>query len=228
MKRSSDRILTTHAGSLVRPAEIIEAMIKKDLGMPVDEAAFADAGFLLQVDDALFPMQYFLQFRDKGLSEYRKWAAVRMEALNEALRGIPEEKVRYHVCFGSQNIPHTTDPGLKDILEFVLTVKAQAYSIEACNPRHEHEWQIWQDVKLPDGKILIPGIVNHATNIVEHPELIALRIESFAKLVGRQNVQAGSDCGFSQGWNSIRVHEQVQWAKLESIVAGARLASKKL
>jgi 5-methyltetrahydropteroyltriglutamate--homocysteine methyltransferase len=187
-----------------------------------------DAGFIVQVDDAILPMQYFLQFRARGMEAYHKWAEVRIEALNHALKGIPEDRIRYHICFGSQNIPHTTDPDLKDIIDLVLKVNAQAYCIEACNPRHEHEWQIWQDVKLPEGKILIPGVIGHATNIVEHPELIALRIRNFANLVGRENVMAGSDCGFSQGWNSPRVHSQVQWAKLESLVEGARLASRQL
>lgn len=196
--------------------------------LSVEYKMIVDAGFLLQIDDAIFPMQYVMQFGATDLPKFRKWAAVRVEALNEALKGIPEESVRYHICFGSQNIPHTTDAGLKDIIEFVLAVKAQGYLIEACNPRHEHEWQLWKEVKLPDGKILVPGVLSHATNIVEHPELIALRIERFASLVGRENVIAGSDCGFSQGWNIIRVHEQIQWAKLQSMVEGARLASERL
>jgi len=187
-----------------------------------------DAGFILQVDDAILPMQRFMLFQGKDFAEYRQWAELRMEALNHALKGIPEDRVRYHICFGSQNVPHTSDPNLRDIIDLVLRAKAQAYSIEASNPRHEHEWQIWQDVKLPEGKILIPGVVGHATNIVEHPELIALRLENFAELVGRANVIAGSDCGFSQSWNSPRVHVQVQWAKLEALVEGARLASKQL
>jgi 5-methyltetrahydropteroyltriglutamate--homocysteine methyltransferase len=187
-----------------------------------------DAGFILQVDDAILPMQRFMLFQGKDFAEYRQWAELRMEALNQSLKGIPEERVRYHICFGSQNVPHTSDPNLRDIIDLVLRAKAQAYSIEASNPRHEHEWQIWQDVKLPEGKILIPGVVGHATNIVEHPELIALRLKNFAELVGRENVIAGSDCGFSQSWNSPRVHVQVQWAKLEALVEGARLASKLL
>jgi len=196
--------------------------------LSVEYHMIADAGLIVQVDDALLPMQYFMQFRNRGFGEYVKWAKVRVEALNHALKGIPEDRVRYHVCFGSQNIPHTTDAGLKDIIELVLGVRTQGYSIEASNPRHEHEWQLWKDVKLPAGKILIPGVISHSTNIVEHPELIALRISNFARLIGRENVIAGSDCGFSQSWNSIRVHPQVQWAKLEALVAGARLASKAL
>lgn len=196
--------------------------------LSVEYRMIVDAGFLLQVDDAFLPMQRVLLFRDKDFSEYRKWAEVRMEALNHALKDIPEEKVRYHVCFGSQNMPHTSDPDLEDIIDLVLMAKAQAFVFEASNPRHEHEWRIWENVKLPDDKILIPGVIGHATNIVEHPELIAQRLKNFAGLVGRENVMAGSDCGFSQSWNSPRVHTQVQWAKLEALVEGARLASKAL
>jgi len=188
----------------------------------------AGAGFILQVDDAILPMQRFMRFRDKSVAEFRNWAELRIDALNHALRNVPEDRVRYHICFGSQNIPHTTDPALGDVLGIVLRAKAQAYSIEACNPRHEHEWQIWETAKLPEGKILIPGVLSHATNIVEHPELVALRLKNFARLVGRENVIAGTDCGFSQSWSSPRVHEQVQWAKLEAMVEGARLASKQL
>lgn len=187
-----------------------------------------NSGFVLQVDDAILPMQYFLAFRDKGMAEFHKWAEPRIEALNHALKGIPEDRVRYHICWGSQNIPHTTDPALRDIIDLVLKVNAQAYSIEAANPRHEHEWQVWQDVKLPDGKVLIPGVISHATNIVEHPELVALRLSNFARLVGRENVMGSTDCGFSQFWNLVRVHPEVQWAKLEALVEGARLASQKL
>jgi 5-methyltetrahydropteroyltriglutamate--homocysteine methyltransferase len=187
-----------------------------------------EAGFVLQVDDAVVPATYYYRFRDRPLSEYLDWAELRIEALNRALVGIPEDRVRYHICFGSQNVPHTTDPNLRDIVGLLLKVKAQGYSIEACNPRHEHEWRIWRDVKLPAGKILLPGVISHATNIVEHPEVIAMRIGNFARLVGRENVIASSDCGFSQGWNSPRVHSQVQWAKLESLVEGARLASREL
>ena len=196
--------------------------------LAVEYRQIVDAGFIVQVDDAILPMQYFMLFRDKELSEYHEWAEIRIEALNHALKDIPEDRVRYHICFGSQNIPHTSDPALSDLIDLVLKVNAQAYSIEACNPRHEHEWQIWKDVKLPDSKILVPGVISHATNIVEHPELIALRIKNFADLVGRENVIASSDCGFSQGWNSPRVHPQVQWAKLEALVEGAQLATDQL
>jgi 5-methyltetrahydropteroyltriglutamate--homocysteine methyltransferase len=187
-----------------------------------------DAGFILQIDDAILPMQRFMSFAGKDIAEFRRWAQVRIDALNRALEGIPEDRVRYHICFGSQNVPHTSDMPLAELLDLVLQVRAQAYSIEASNPRHEHEWQVWKDRKLPDGKILIPGVVNHATNIVEHPELIALRLRNFAGLVGRENLIAGTDCGFSQSWNSPRTHPEVQWAKLEALVEGARIASRQL
>ncbi len=187
-----------------------------------------DAGFVLQVDDAVVPAMYYYRFRGRPLSEYLGWAELRIAALNRALEGIPAERVRYHVCFGSQNVPHTTDPSLRDLIGIVLQVQAQGFAIEASNPRHEHEWTLWRDVKLPAGTILIPGVIGHATNIVEHPELIAQRIVNFAGLVGRENLIAGTDCGFSQGWNSPRVHPQVQWAKLESLAEGAKIATRRL
>ena len=144
------------------------------------------------------------------------------------MRGIPEDRVRYHLCWGSMNTPHTIDVPLEDIVDLILSINAQAYSIEAANPRHEHEWTVWQDVKLPEGKILIPGIISHQTNVVEHPELVAWRIKNYASVVGRENVIAGTDCGFSQGWHMIRVHPEVQWAKLAALVEGAALASQDL
>jgi 5-methyltetrahydropteroyltriglutamate--homocysteine methyltransferase len=148
---------------------------------------------------------------------------LRIEALNHALRGIPEDRVRYHICWGSWHGPHTTDIPLRAIIDVMLRVKAQAYSVEAGNVRHEHEYKIWQKVKLPDGKILIPGVVSHATNVVEHPELVADRILVYAEAVGRDNVVAGTDCGLGG-----RVHSQIAWAKLRVLVEGARLASRKL
>ena len=166
--------------------------------------------------------------RTSSLQDYLKWASVRVEATNHALKDIPREKVRYHMCWGSQNVPHTWDIPLKDIVNLLFTLKVGALSLEAANPRHEHEWQVWETVKLPDHLILIPGMISHSTNVVEHPELIAWRLGLFARLVGRERVIAGTDCGFSQNWNLLRTHEQVQWAKLEALVGGARLASKKL
>jgi 5-methyltetrahydropteroyltriglutamate--homocysteine methyltransferase len=187
-----------------------------------------DAGLLLQVDDAILPMMYIAGAPGQDLQAYRKWASMCQDALNHALRGIPEDRVRYHICWGSQNAPHTWDVALMDIVDLVLKVNAQAYCIEAANARHEHEWRVWETVKLPKGKILIPGVVTHSTNVVEHPELIAWRIGNFARLVGRENVMAGTDCGFSQGWQWARVHEEVQWAKLSALSDGAKLASKEL
>jgi len=187
-----------------------------------------DAGLLLQVDDAILPMMYIAGAPGQDLQKYRKWAAMCQDALNHALRGISPDRVRYHICWGSQNAPHTWDIPLKEIVDLVLKVNAQAYCIEAANPRHEHEWRVWETVKLAEGKILIPGVIAHSTNIVEHPELVAWRIANFARLVGRENVMAGTDCGFSQGWNWARVHEEVQWAKLAALTEGAKLASAQL
>jgi 5-methyltetrahydropteroyltriglutamate--homocysteine methyltransferase len=190
--------------------------------------AIVNAGFLLQVDDAWMPARYAHMLPQASMADYRKYVHLTIEALNHALEGIPEDRVRYHICWGSQNVPHTWDVPLADIVDLVLRVKAQAYSIEAANPRHEHEWEVWQHTKLPDGKILIPGVISHATNVVEHPRLVAQRLQNFARCVGRENVIAGTDCGFSQNWNLARVHPEVQWAKLEALVAGARLASEQL
>jgi 5-methyltetrahydropteroyltriglutamate--homocysteine methyltransferase len=152
----------------------------------------------------------------------------RVEALNHALRGIPEDRVRYHVCFGSWHVPHVADAPLESIVDLIIRVRAGAYSIEAANVRHEHEWRVWETVRLPAGKILIPGVVTHHTTTVEHPRLVADRIVRFARLVGRENVIAGTDCGFAQLEGIARVHPQVMWAKFESLVEGARLASREL
>jgi 5-methyltetrahydropteroyltriglutamate--homocysteine methyltransferase len=147
---------------------------------------------------------------------------------NDAIAGLPPDRIRYHVCWGSWPGPHTTDVPLKDIVDLILKVKVGAYVLEGANPRHEHEWKVWEDVKLPDGKLLIPGVISHATNVVEHPELVAERIVRYAQLLGRENVLAGTDCGFAQGPFYQRVHPSIMWAKLEALVAGARLASKEL
>jgi len=190
--------------------------------------AIVDSGFLIQLDDAFLAHEYDRLLGEMSQKEVHKYCEGRIDLLNYALEGIPEDRVRYHVCWGSWNAPHTTDVPLKTLVDLVLKVRAQAYSLEAANPRHEHEWQVWKDVKLPDGKILIPGIVTHSTNVVEHPELVAWRIKNFAGLVGRENVIAGTDCGFSQSYNVVRVHPSVQWAKLKSLAEGARIASKDL
>jgi len=190
--------------------------------------AIIDAGFILQLDDAFLAHEYDRMLGEMSPQEVHKYAEKCVDLTNHALRGIPEDKVRYHVCWGSWNAPHTQDVPLKTIADLILKIKAQGYSIEAANPRHEHEWMVWKDVKLPDGKVLIPGVITHSTNVVEHPELVAWRIKNFASVVGRENVIASSDCGFSQSYSIIRCHPSVQWAKLESLVEGARLASKEL
>jgi 5-methyltetrahydropteroyltriglutamate--homocysteine methyltransferase len=185
------------------------------------------AGFVLQVDDAVLANMYD-HLVAQSPQRYREWAELRIDALNHALEGIPEDRIRYHVCFGSWHVPHVADAQLEDIVDLILKVRAGAYSIEAANVRHEHEWYVWQKVKLPAGKILIPGVVTHHTTTVEHPRLVAERIVTFAKLVGRESVIAGTDCGFAQAQDIQRVHPQVMWAKLESLAEGARLASKEL
>jgi 5-methyltetrahydropteroyltriglutamate--homocysteine methyltransferase len=192
--------------------------------------AITDAGFILQIDyPTLDRPSWFLASRPAAeRAEIVRAAEFSVEMLNHALRGIPEEMVRLHYCWGSMNQPHTQDAPLREIVHLMLKVKSQGYSIEGANPRHEHEWQVWKDVKLPDGKILIPGLISHQTNVVEHPELVAWRIENYASVVGKENVIAGADCGFSQFWDSIRVHPSVQWAKLQSLCEGAAIASKKL
>ena len=187
-----------------------------------------DAGFLLQLDDPRVVTQYGMPDPAPSTEDYRKFAALRIEALNHALAGIPSDRVRYHLCWGSWHGPHVTDVPLKDIVDIVLRVRADAYCVEAANPRHEHEWQVWEHVQLPDGKILIPGVVAHTTNIVEHPELIAWRLTTYARLVGRENVIAGTDCGFSQGAFTPRVHASIMWAKLQALVEGAALATRQL
>jgi 5-methyltetrahydropteroyltriglutamate--homocysteine methyltransferase len=184
--------------------------------------AIAEAGLIVQLDlAALASGSGSRQFAPNDADE-------NVEVINHALQGIPEEQVRYHHCWGSMNTPHTQDAPLSTFVHHMLRIKAQAYSVEAGNPRHEHEWLLWRDVKLPDGKILIPGLISHQTNVVEHPELVAWRIKNFASVVGKENVIAGTDCGFSQFWDSIRVHPSVQWAKLKALADGAALASDEL
>jgi 5-methyltetrahydropteroyltriglutamate--homocysteine methyltransferase len=185
------------------------------------------AGFVLQVDDAVLANMYD-HLVAESFGRYREWAELRIAALNHALAGIPEDRIRYHVCFGSWHVPHVADAELADIIDLILQVRAGAYSIEAANVRHEHEWRVWEKTKLPAGKILIPGVVTHHTTTVEHPRLVAERIVTFAKVVGRENVIAGTDCGFAQAQDLQRVHPQVMWAKLESLAAGARLATREL
>jgi 5-methyltetrahydropteroyltriglutamate--homocysteine methyltransferase len=190
--------------------------------------AIADSGLLVQVDDAFLATMYDSMVPPAAVGEYRAWAELRVAALNRALEGIPAERVRYHVCWGSWNGPHTNDVPLRDIVDLVLQVNAGAYALEQANPRHEHEWRVWQDVELPAGKVLLPGVVCHSTNVVEHPELVCERIVRLAKLVGRDRVIASTDCGFAQSPFIRRVHPSIQWAKLGALVEGARLATEEL
>jgi 5-methyltetrahydropteroyltriglutamate--homocysteine methyltransferase len=188
-----------------------------------------DAGFLLQVDDAVLMHEADSMLSlGKSWADYRAWAQLRVEALNHALRGLPEDRIRYHICFGSWHGPHAYDPPLRDTIDLVLTVTAKYYLMEQANPAHEHEWKIWQDVPLPEGKVLVPGVVTHHTNVVEHPELVAQRLVRLANVVGPEAVMGGTDCGFAQGAFIQRVHEEIQWAKLASLAEGARIASREL
>lgn len=186
-----------------------------------------ESGLVVQIDDAVLANMYD-HLVQQSPEAYRKWAGLRIEALNHALQGIPEDRVRYHVCFGSWHVPHLADAPLEEILDFILAVRAGAYSIEAANPRHEHEWRVWQSRKLPKGKILIPGVVTHHTLTVEHPRVVADRIVRFARIVGRENVIAGTDCGFAQAQFIERAQPSVMWAKFEALAEGARLASSEL
>lgn len=190
--------------------------------------AIVDAGLVLQLDDARLAVTYDRMVPPASFTDYRRWVAMHVEVLNAALEGIPEEGVRYHVCWGSWPGPHTTDVPLQDVVDLILKVKAGAYLIEGANPRHEHEWRVWEKVKLPSGRILVPGVVSHATNIVEHPELVAERLVRLARLVGRENLMAGTDCGFAQGPFHRRVHPSIMWAKLQALAEGARIASQQL
>ena len=205
-----------------------ECLFAIGAAMRTEYKMIVDAGFLLQLDDARAAVTYDRMVPPAAFADYRKWVDMHMEVLNHAIEGLPPERIRYHVCWGSWPGPHTTDVPLKEIVDLILKVKVGAYVIEGANPRHEHEWKVWKDVKLPDGKVLIPGVISHATNVVEHPELVAERIGRYARLVGRENVLAGTDCGFAQGPFYRRVHPSIMWAKLEALAQGARLASKDL
>jgi 5-methyltetrahydropteroyltriglutamate--homocysteine methyltransferase len=191
--------------------------------MRVEYEAVVASGVTLQVDDAWLPALWDRIGLQMGLEAFKKHCRVRVEALNHALRNIPEERVRYHLCWGSWHGPHAYDLELKFIVDLLLKVRARAYLIEAANARHEHEYAVWDEVRLPEGKILIPGVVTHSTDVVEHPDLVAQRIVRFAQRVGRDNVIAGADCGFGG-----RSRPQIAWAKLQSLVEGAKLAGEVL
>ena len=196
--------------------------------MRTEYRAIVDAGFILQLDDPRVVVQWDLQEPAPSIAAYRAFAELRIEALNRAIAGLPEDRMRYHLCWGSWHGPHTTDIPLQDIVDLVLRVRVGAYAIEAANARHAHEWTVWERTKLPEGKVLIPGVISHNTNAVEHPELVAQRIETFARLVGRDNVIGGADCGFAQGAAYRRVHPSLMWAKLRALADGARIASARL
>jgi 5-methyltetrahydropteroyltriglutamate--homocysteine methyltransferase len=205
--------------------EMLEAIAN---AMRVEYRAIVDAGLLLQLDDARAAVTFDRMVPPASFADYRRWLEQQVDAINHATDGIPTDRIRYHVCWGSWPGPHTTDVPLKDIVDLVLKVRAGAYLIEGANPRHEHEWRVWEKAKLPKDRVLVPGFISHATNVVEHPELVAQRIVRVAKLVGRENVLAGTDCGFAQGPFHRRVHPSIMWAKLQTLAEGARLASREL
>ena len=194
----------------------------------VEYQAIVDAGFLLQIDDPRL-INYYVKNPGLDVGQCRVWAEGQIEAINHALRDIPEDRVRYHTCYGINMGPRVHDMEMKDYIDIVLKIRAGAFSFEASNPRHEHEWRIWEDVKLPDGKLIIPGVITQSSVVVEHPELIAQRLERFAGLVGRENVIAGSDCGFgTQALEVPEIHPAIVWAKFQAMSEGARLASERL
>ncbi len=194
----------------------------------VEYQAIVDAGFLLQIDDPLL-INYYVKNPDLNLGQCRAWAEGQIEAINFALRGIPEDRVRYHTCYGINMGPRVHDMEMKDYIDIVLRIRAGAFSFEASNPRHEHEWRIWEEVKLPEGKLIIPGVITQSSVVVEHPELIAQRLVRFAGLVGRENVIAGTDCGFgTQALEVPEIHPDIVWAKFKAMAKGAQLASERL
>ncbi|MCZ6673079.1 MAG: cobalamin-independent methionine synthase II family protein [Verrucomicrobia bacterium] len=190
--------------------------------------AIVDAGFILQVDDPRL-LTYYISRPDLSVDDCRKWAEVRVEVLNHALQGIPEERIRFHSCYGINIGPRVHEMDLGDIVDIMLRVNAGAYSFEAGNPRHEHEWKVWEEVKLPEGKLILPGVISHSTPLVEHPELVAQRLVRFANAVGRENVIASSDCGFASFASSEQeIHPRIVWAKFANLAEGARIASQSL
>jgi 5-methyltetrahydropteroyltriglutamate--homocysteine methyltransferase len=190
--------------------------------------AVLDAGLRIQIDDAFLPWTYERIVPPMTLAQYRKWAELRIDALNYALEGLPQERIRYHICWGSWNAPHIFDVPLQDIVDLLLKLRVGGYQFEAANVRHEHEWKVWQSVKVPEDRVLIPGVISHVTNVVEHPDLVADRLIRYASIVGRERVMAGSDCGFAQSPFTRRVHPTVQWAKLKAQAEGARIATERL
>jgi 5-methyltetrahydropteroyltriglutamate--homocysteine methyltransferase len=196
--------------------------------MRTEYRMIVDAGFLVQLDDARNAVTYDRMVPPATFADYRRWLERQVELINYAIEGIPRERIRYHVCWGSWPGPHTTDVPIKDIMDLILRVRAGAYVLEMANPRHEHEWQVFEDVALPDGKVLIPGVIDSTTNYVEHPELVARRLLDFAKVVGRENVMGGSDCGFATMAALVPVDPKVTFAKLTALAEGAAMASGEL
>jgi 5-methyltetrahydropteroyltriglutamate--homocysteine methyltransferase len=226
----ADAFLTTTSPASLEPYRVNEFYRSEEEfvygiadAMRHEYEAIAAAGFQLQVDDAWLPALWDRIGIRMGLDAFRERCMVRVEALNFALRNVPEEQIRYHLCWGSWHGPHAYDLEMKHLVDIMLAVKAQAYLFEAGNVRHEHEYAVWDDTRLPDGKILVPGVISHATDVIEHPELVAQRIVRFAERVGRENVMAGADCGFGG-----RSHPQIAWAKLASLAQGAAIASRVL
>jgi 5-methyltetrahydropteroyltriglutamate--homocysteine methyltransferase len=214
---SAYRIGNTHYAS---DEEFLAACAE---AMREEYTAIVDAGLILQLDDPATATGWDMISPEPSLADYKKFIMVRIEALNHALRDLPRDRIRYHLCWGSWHGPHVTDLPFRDIVDVMLRVNAGAFSFEAGNVRHAHEWKVWQDVKLPDDRLILPGVVSHATNVVEHPELVAERIVRFAQVVGRERVVASTDCGLGG-----RVHPQIAWAKLEALAQGAELASRQL
>lgn len=196
--------------------------------MNAEYKKIVESGLIVQLDDARLAVTYDRMVPPASFEDYRKWVGKQVELINYSLRDIPEDKVRYHVCWGSWNGPHTTDVPLRDIVDLIYQIKAGCFVIEGANPRHEHEWKVWGEKKLAPGRILATGVISHATNVVEHPELVAERIVRIANLIGRENVMAATDCGFAQGPFYRRVHPSIMWAKLEAMAQGAKIASKQL
>jgi 5-methyltetrahydropteroyltriglutamate--homocysteine methyltransferase len=225
---------------VVAPASVLQGMRDEYYGteeklsaalgeaLRVEYKAITDAGLIVQIDDAWLAAKYDVMVPPAKFSDYYAWAEQKVEALNRALAGIPAAQSRYHVCWGSWNGPHTNDVAAEDIVDLILRVNVGGYSLEMANPRHEHEWQIWQKTKLPSDRVLLPGVIAHTTNVVEHPKLVAERLVRLAKLVGRERVIGSTDCGFAQGVFYRRVHPSIMWAKLEALAEGARLATAEL
>jgi 5-methyltetrahydropteroyltriglutamate--homocysteine methyltransferase len=225
---------------VVAPASVLQGLrdeyygTEEKLSLALGEAlrieykAITDAGLIVQLDDAWLAAKYDVMVPPGRFADYYVWAEQKVAALNRALDGIPQEQSRYHVCWGSWNGPHTNDVSAEDIIDLILSVKVGGYSLEMANPRHEHEWRIWEKTKLPPGRVLIPGVIAHTTNVVEHPKLVAERLVRLARLVGRERVIGSTDCGFAQGVFYQRVHPSIMWAKLEALAEGARLATEEL